>query len=536
MKTGHRIDVSGGSFASRVLPRAALVALYVAVSVVTRAVVLRADIINGDEASYAVGAWEMLRGNIPYTAFADNKPPLIYAYYALAQAIGGHGIFSVRLLTMLITVPWTAYAASAFYGHTRRGVVAALLFLVYSAAYEGTNMLAVNCELVMLLPLAWSLVVVRGGDSRMTPGRALGAGVLVGTATLVKYQSVLWLPAIVGALILDQAPSRWKAVLTRAAVVVAGFLLPLIGVAALFVIVGGFEGFWYWNVVHNVGYVLNPTTVPDAVGRSVVRLAPFFIATVVLWIGWARLHTFDVPRYQRHLVGGLLAGSMLAIFLGLRFFGHYFVQLYIPLALGAAPWVADRLVRPMRVSGWMVTAYTLAVLVFFTAWNGVQYVVKNPGITALSHSVTNQLALDPCYGDGSLFIWGSAPTIYYHAQLPLASRFFFPEFPLVRYYSGNRPATALQRRAIVRDRRGRHWRWLMTDLDRHDPTFILDMTDARVSMWEYFPLADYPLLESFVKTRYEPMRRVGGVQIYRRRGCEPRQQTEGRRAVVPPLN
>src|SRR5262245_22942123 len=103
---------------------AALFGLYVAVSALTRALFTGNQILNVDESSYMVGAWELLRGNLPYAGFADNKPPLIYVYYALTQFVG-HGMWSVRVITMLATVPLTALAASAFYRHDRRGVAAA---------------------------------------------------------------------------------------------------------------------------------------------------------------------------------------------------------------------------------------------------------------------------------------------------------------------------------------------------------------------------------------------------------------------------
>jgi hypothetical protein len=125
---------------------ATLLGVYVAGSLLTRGVVLFADIINGDEASYVVGAREILSGHLPYLTFADNKPPLIYLYYALIQLVAGPGIVAVRLVTTLVTVPLTALAVSAFYDHERRGIVAALAFLAASASFDASNMLAVNCE------------------------------------------------------------------------------------------------------------------------------------------------------------------------------------------------------------------------------------------------------------------------------------------------------------------------------------------------------------------------------------------------------
>src|SRR5258705_11624228 len=60
---------------------ATLFGLYIALSAITRALFTGNQILNVDESSYMVGAWELLRGNLPYAGFADNKPPLIYVYY-----------------------------------------------------------------------------------------------------------------------------------------------------------------------------------------------------------------------------------------------------------------------------------------------------------------------------------------------------------------------------------------------------------------------------------------------------------------------
>src|SRR5215831_12749905 len=138
----------------------ALFGLYAAISTITRLIVTSNIIVNDDESSYIVGAWELLRGHLPYAGFADNKPPLIYVYYALGQLFG-HGLWSVRLLTAIATVPLTALAASAFYRHDRRGIAAAIAYLVFSASYDAGEMLAVNCELVMMLPLAWASALLR---------------------------------------------------------------------------------------------------------------------------------------------------------------------------------------------------------------------------------------------------------------------------------------------------------------------------------------------------------------------------------------
>ena len=95
-----------------------LFALFVAVSLLTRWLSLVVEVLDVDEAAYVVGSWELLRGRLLYADFVDNKPPLLYVYYALAQAAFGRGLIAVHLATALVTVPATALAASASSGTT----------------------------------------------------------------------------------------------------------------------------------------------------------------------------------------------------------------------------------------------------------------------------------------------------------------------------------------------------------------------------------------------------------------------------------
>jgi hypothetical protein len=241
--------------------------------------------------------------------------------------------------------------------------------------------------------------------------------------------------------------------------------------------------------------------------------------TAVLWFGVVRSFRLETSGYWRLLIDGLFVTSLAACVVGFRFFPHYFVQLYVPLAIGSAPWLGEVLTRPLSRQGKLVVTYSLAVLAAFTASNAFRHVVFPSREEAIALRVATRLRIDPCFRQGSLFVWGSNPMFYYYAGLPLASRYFFPEYPLVPYTSGNRIATSRHLRGRTRARRGRHWRWLMADLSRSEPTYILDTAPASLSMWEYFPLHDYPRLERFVRHRYDELDTVNDVQIYRRRGC-----------------
>ncbi|HUR33115.1 MAG TPA: glycosyltransferase family 39 protein [Vicinamibacterales bacterium] len=499
---------------------AALLVGFVAVAALTRAVVSGLDVINVDEASYMVGASELLHGRLPYTAFGDNKPPLIYVYYAAAQLVGGHGIDAVRLLTTLVTIPLTAFAVSAFYGHDRRGVIGAILFLLYSAAYTASDMLAVNCEPVMMLPLAWALVALRDQRDARRPERAFIAGLLIGVASLIKYQAGLWVPAL--ALAVSVATwSEWRATLRVLCAMTIGLLLPLFATVTVFAVAGGLDGLLYWNVTHNFEYLQNPLHIGEALSRGAGRVLPFLAVTSVLWYGWLRSPAVAPSRYWEMLVAGVIGASAAAATLGLRFFPHYFIQLYVPLAIAAAPWAASVLVWPLRSPGWAVTAITTAAIAGWTTANAARLSTQTvPTLNGAATSVSERLKADACYTGSSMFVWGSAPEFYYHAGLPLATQFFFPEFPLVRYYAGNPTATAARARPGRRTRRVRHWSRLMADLHRSRPTYILDTAPSGIARWQYFPVSDYPMLHRLIQRQYSSMGSVNGVEIYRRIGCE----------------
>ena len=148
--------------------------LFAVVAFLTRAVLLGVPTVDLDEAVYLTGARQVLRGGVPYVDFADHKPPLVFAYYAAAQLLGD-GMLPVRLLTSLLLVPLVAFAASAFFRHDRRGLLAGLVFLVWSAAFLGHDMLAVNCEILMLGPLALAVVALRDASAARRPSRSLAA-------------------------------------------------------------------------------------------------------------------------------------------------------------------------------------------------------------------------------------------------------------------------------------------------------------------------------------------------------------------------
>jgi hypothetical protein len=494
-----------------------LLALFVGVSLLTRWLSLAVEILDMDEAAHVVGSWVLGDGGRLYRDFVDNKPPLLYAYYALAQAPLWRGLVPVHLVTALLTVPLTALAASAVFRHDRRGVVAGLLHLVFGSAFLAHDVLAVNAELVLLLPAAWAVVVLADEDRARRAGPWLLGGALLGAATLVKHQAAFWLPALAFA-----APTTGRR--SRLSLLAVGFLLPFALTALAFAASGTAGDLVYWTVLRNVAYAANPISAREALERAARSLLPWMLATAPLWWAWRRSRPLLDPRLRR-LIDLLVTLGLLPAFAGLRFFPHYLVPVGWALAVGAAPAAAGWLARPLGRPGRSLVAATLGIVVAFQAANAGLYLggwrvyrETDP----VYRKTAERLSRDACFSGSRLFVWGWAPAFYYYAGLlgaRPASRFaVMAQAGLTRYVPGN--LGSVRRRAPGEpDPAPIHWDWLMDDLEESRATYVLDTAPAGIYRWDRYPVADYPRLDAYLRGRYEVLDAVDGVRVFRRLGC-----------------
>jgi hypothetical protein len=506
--------------------RVGLLLLWVVTAGITRWLAFLVPVLDIDETAHIVGSWELLRGGLLYTDFVDNKPPLLYAYYAAAQALAGPTLVGVRALTTLVVVPLTAHAVSACFGHDRRGIVAAMAFLLYSAAFLAHDMLSANAEILMVLPGAWAIAVIDTEAKATVAWRAALAGVLLGVACLFKHQIATWLPAVM----LVAAWAAWRrGALPRAGLVAGamavGWSLPLVAAWGWFRAQGGEQAMAYWLVTGNLRYAANPIRLDEAGERALANLLPFVIVTVPLWWAAWQGRRCDEPGYRKALAVAVLAASVPPAFVGFRFFPHYFIQLYVPLALAAAPWLeASVTSRPMPRRGRILAAWTIALLLGAMATNtalyfggGRVYQETDP----VYGRVAERLRADPCAPDATLFVWGYGPPFYYQSRLPPATRFaVMVQSRLTPYVPGNRRSRRRLREADPGAVVPAHWDLLMSDLERRRATFVVDAAPSGLYGWDAFPIDDYPRLRDYLARDFEFVDTIDGVRVYRRAGCQ----------------
>jgi len=507
------------------LDSAVLFIFFVGLSLCTRFITLLFPYFNLDEAAHLTGSRLLEQGEL-YVDFADNKPPLLYVYFMLVRWLFGDGMAAVHLATVLIVLPVTALFVTFSFERRRTGALAAVLYIVCSSLYMASDVLATNCEILMLMPAAAAFCCLRKGGF----GGAVGFGFLIGIASLVKHPAALWLPVLFltawqglrrGGLTLRGAAGRTLAG-------AGAFALPLLAAAGFFALRGSFDDFFYWNVTHNVLYSNNPMPAADKLFRAARYLLPFVLVQLPLVLfalsGRRLLTGRDRAIFEPALYLGLVP-----MFVGFRFFGHYFLQVMLPLSILAAP-ALERAMECSRRRAALLAAY---LLIAFLGWNMVTlgsyrrgwiHVEENdPRIGELARYVSDTPACRGAAGTKeprkALFVWGYAPVIYSELYescrfLP-ASRFALPQASLSGYIPGNHTSwrEGFDREGVIIQE---HRNLLLDDLERNRPDIIIDTSPAGYHRWDMYPLKDFPELDSFIQERYRLAGDVEGFHVYER--------------------
>jgi 4-amino-4-deoxy-L-arabinose transferase-like glycosyltransferase len=477
--------------------------------------------LSDDEAIYAVVAREMLSGHELYVDIVDHKPPGVYLVYAATQAIGGPVGGMVLLHALLIGVVFgTGLLLARIVRRQwpdvdpRAATAAALLWIVFTTTLVDVDALAANCELFMMLPLVGAVVVFLEARDRLA--RYVLAGALVGAACLFKYQGGIQLPVLGLAVVLRHSE---RSIGRRLAVLIAlgaGFLAMLAAAAGTMWLRGGLPDAVFW-LKFNFAYIDAGTSAGELVGRLVTRGGLVVASAAVLYgFGAAAIATGHRQPFVRFMAGWLVA-SAIAVFMGGRFFGHYFHQLTAPLAILAAPatvrlWERRRGLAVLAIG---VPAFAYAALGGLHDQLMQWYGEPDPDYASVVAWLDHR-------GSGALCVWGNSPVLYFEAERPLGCRFVFSN-----YLTGLSPATATQSDPTVDSSRNvvaASWPMLERDLAERQPRFIVDGSVGDVGRYGKYPPAKFPRLQRALDCGYVPRADVAGMRIYERRTtprCEP---------------
>jgi hypothetical protein len=461
------------------------VLLVVAALTLLRSATLITPIFNSDEAYIAVQAHVLAHGGHLYRDIADRKPPLVpYLYVAVFALRGSDDLIAVHGLA----IAWLALTGFVLYRIAAAelgaaGAVAALaLFVCSTTTYLPAETLAANFEVFMLLPSCLAVLASR----RRGAAAALLAGAAAGLAGLCKQTAVLTLVPVVFNL---RRQGR-------------DLVLALVGFAATLaaaVVVSPRE-LYFWTVGGNAGYL----SVRGVLAYSAVRFAAV-TATFALANGVLCFFVLRAWRTRARADTDLwlwLLSSAVGVAAGLRFFGHYYLQLLPPACLLAARPAA--LLAP-RVGRRWAAAVALPALAAMVAGFFSTQIHGMPDYAPLAQFVREHTA-----PSDRIAIWGHFPEVYWASGRMPAIRFVHTGF--LTGASGGRPsgtATASQSMPFA-------WDILFQDLAAHPPRMFIDTAPAGLRDYANYPIARYPRLAQFVAEHYHKTAIIDRCQVYER--------------------
>ena len=224
-------------------------------------------IVNDDEAFFSVMGQRWLHGEWPYTASFDVKPPLIFALFAMAQAVFGLSLATIKGLEIVFTA-WGAIALQRLvrrHGSEAVSLWAGALYPIYSLTLQGVS----ESSSVLQLPfiIAAFSCVLAAKDDRSAPWRLVAGGVLIGLAGMIKQTAIFEAAGLFGVVVwLYRGRQPVRAALAYG----LGAAVPVVAFAGLF-LAAGHLGDAYEAVIHTALTRMN----------------------------------YDVPGQNGHLAGGL---------------------------------------------------------------------------------------------------------------------------------------------------------------------------------------------------------------------------------------
>jgi len=470
-----------------------LVLVLVALTIALRLPAFFVDVFNSDETFLATQAQVIRDGGDLYRDATDRKPPLVpYIYAATFDVFDTSSLWTVRVMAMaavVLTALMLAAEARRRYGN-RAAWIAGVLCVLASVAFAPQDGQAANFEIFMLPAMTAAVLLARRD-------RPASAGVAVAIATLAKQTGAATLLPV---LYVVWRARRGEGVIRA----LLGFAIPLGLVAAAL----GPRRMLHWTVLGNGSYV-------DS-GSLTTTVPLMFLLMTLAWVGCNLPIVWRLPfawreRRVRSDDGETdtdlwiwLAAAALSVMVGLRFFGHYYLQLLAPAVLLTAGSLART--TPKLMKSTVAFAAVLAL-----AFSAAGYFMK-PGGPAPKYKTVSQFLVTHTTDSDRIFVWGSVPEIYWAAERLPATRFV----TTLTFLAGNHPGRE-GADAAPENSRPEDWDHLFEDLGAHPPAYILDTAPAHIRGAEWTPIERFPRLEAFVQGGYRYIGSIDDIAIYERK-------------------
>ncbi len=283
----------------------------------------------GDEMVYLTLGQGVRQGLTLYKDVYDNKPPLLY----LTAAVAGN-VFWFKVILAF----WSLITIFLFYKLTKiileknekaqKFATSLFALLTTLPPLEG---LTANSELFMIVFTIGAFLILLKGNQK--PGKVYLAGVLLGLGALFKIPAAFDAPIMVFYWIITLGFKNWKEILKNTALLVLGFISPIVLTFAWYFTKGALPDYIKAAFLQNVGY-LSSFRPGDIQKPFLIRNAPLLIRGAIVLLGSGVLFIFRKRLSKKFVLLSLwILFALFAITLSERPYPHYFIQAVAPISM-----------------------------------------------------------------------------------------------------------------------------------------------------------------------------------------------------------
>jgi 4-amino-4-deoxy-L-arabinose transferase-like glycosyltransferase len=416
------------------------------------------SVVDWDESLYFIMAEQWRAGHLPYTVVWDNKPIGIYTVFAAFQSLLGDTPVAMRVAGVL-AIAATAVLVYRLTRHLLRdlppltaelsGALAGVLYIATTIPDDGV---ASNTEIFMEAFTCLGMLLALAPAGRIRASRALGIGLSLGAAFMLKYVAVFDMFAVF--LAMTALPGRTRVGLIRLWDVVKlglifslGALAPFLAAVLVYEAHGALGVFLQASLLSNLRRVAIPVSGNSFLGAfwSQALLYPT-LYTALLWLVMRLMASRGAGRLEMLVLLFWAVTASIGVASGGLYFSHYFIQLLpvlciaVGLAVGqATAWwrTAPRALLLVLVAVGLVTPIHEAAI---DIGRMIPVVMRPPvGFGPLRDTpaeVARDLEPELAKSAGqTIYVFDGEPVLYslLHARLP--TKYVFPSFLLSRLLS-----------------------------------------------------------------------------------------------------
>lgn len=474
-----------------------------------------------DESQFAGFAHALMDGGKPYTASVDTKPLMIYWFFqSVFTLFGRYNMIAVHAVTIM----WTYLTTITLYRiakEERSHVTAcwvAILMTVFSTAYL-PKFISTSITSLMILPLSLAALMALKAtktETALSYLQALLGGALVATGFLFKYQGGIQIVVM----ILFFWVLRKQTGLTKSfglsLMASVGFIIP-VGLFLLYLRhTGVWNDFVLWSFEGSFKYIQAGKDTIPFVENMTKKGGLFVISTLLLWgLTLLRLTDKNKPLISSEKLALLwFFFGLIPVCMGGRFYGHYFLQILPPLCLMAGGRIEAFMKRSESSKKLVLSLMIIPAIIFFVPRLSMARLEKfapDDELTKQQH--IGEFIKNNSAPSDTLFVWGFATGIYFHAERKAVSRFLWADV-----LTGKVPGSTLSNQkdfdtsAYINPKA---WSFLMADFLAHPPTFIVDTASCDLHNYSKYPVEHYPDLKLYLETNFVKWDKVENCEIYK---------------------